>query len=244
MFRRVTGHGPGVVLTHDGLADSAGWADVVPGLATGDRRGYGRSPAADTDHSSADDLADLVRELADGPAVLVGSSFGSLVTLVCALAHPELVRALVLVGPVVSGHPLSEHFLTRGGNYEAWSGSEIDYWAGADPWFVAPANTAARARLRALLAAAPQNAEPKPHERAADEPVAGRLGEVRVPTLIVTGADDIADVHAHSGVLEAGVPGARRVVLPDCGHSVPLEAPDALVAAIRTFLDGAAPHRA
>jgi 3-oxoadipate enol-lactonase len=204
-------------------------------VLTWDRRGYGRSPAADTDYSSADDLADVVRGFGE-PAVLVGSSFGALVTVACAVEHPELARALVLVGPVVSGHPLSEHFHTRGGHYAARSGSEIDYWTAADPWFVAPANTAARARLRALLEAAPQNAEPKPRERAADHPVAPRLGEIRVPTLVVVGADDIADVHAHAGVLEAGIPGARRVVLAGCGHSVPLEAPAALVAAIRTFL--------
>jgi pimeloyl-ACP methyl ester carboxylesterase len=61
------------------------------------------------------DLAAVVRAVSDGPAALVGCSSGSLVTLHCALEHPELVAKLVLVGPIVSGLPFSEHFATRGG---------------------------------------------------------------------------------------------------------------------------------
>jgi pimeloyl-ACP methyl ester carboxylesterase len=51
------------------------------------------------------------------------------------------------------------------------------------------------------------------------------LGQIRVPTLIVTGEADIPDVHAHSGAIEAGIPDARRIVVPGVGHIMYLEKP-------------------
>ncbi|WP_414709352.1 alpha/beta fold hydrolase [Pseudonocardia sp.] len=59
-------------------------------------------------------MAAVLRASSDGRAALVGCSFGSLVTLHRTLEHPELVSKLVLVGPIVTGPPPSEHFLTRG----------------------------------------------------------------------------------------------------------------------------------
>jgi 3-oxoadipate enol-lactonase len=110
-----------VVLSHDGLLHSESWDAQFGALAAGhrvarwDRRGYGRSPRPAAPFSSVEDLAAVVRALSDEPATLVGCSFGGFFSLQCALDHPRLVAALVLVGPVVTGLPLSEHFLTRGG---------------------------------------------------------------------------------------------------------------------------------
>lgn len=72
----------------------------------------------------------------------------------------------------------------------------IAYWSERDPWFIAPANTAARQRLRALLTANPHNLRLALElERRPEEPALPRLGEIKVPTLIVVGVQDIPDVH-------------------------------------------------
>jgi pimeloyl-ACP methyl ester carboxylesterase len=47
-------------------------------------------------------------------AALVGSSHGGELSIDFTLAHPEMVQQLVLVGPVLSGMPYSQHFLDRG----------------------------------------------------------------------------------------------------------------------------------
>ncbi|MFI6865587.1 alpha/beta fold hydrolase [Nocardia sp. NPDC050406] len=244
----VAGAGPTVVLNHDGLLDSAAWGTMFEALSTThrvvrwDRRGYGRSDSPTGPYSSVDDLVRVIRAASDAPVTMIGCSFGGFLALRCALDHPELVSALVLLGPIVTGLPLSEHFLTRGGREvpgpHAAVERQIEFWSETDPWYVAPANTAARQRLREVLEASPNNLGP--HEDGAvepDRPALPRLGEIAVPTLLLVGEADHPDVHAHSGAIEAAIPGARRTVLSGCGHSPHLEVPDALDRVLREFLD-------
>jgi 3-oxoadipate enol-lactonase len=232
------GAGPPVVFTHDGLLHSVSWdgqfgafAGAGHRVARWDRRGYGRSPRPTEPFSSVEDLAAVVRAMADAPATLVGCSFGGYYSVQCALDHPALVAGLVLVGPVITGLPLSEHFQTRGGRgrpaHDAPAADVIAYFSEVDPWLLAPANTAARERFRAILTANPDNLQP-PWELERPSPpaiVLPRLGEIAVPVLVVAGEHDIPDVHAHCGAIEAGIAGARRVVLPGAGHLPHLEVP-------------------
>jgi 3-oxoadipate enol-lactonase len=247
VYCETAGDGPPVILTHDGLAHRESWDAQFPAwsadyrVARWDRRGYGRSDQPEIEYSSADDLAWVAGHVADSPAVLVGSSFGALVSIRCALDHPQLVAGLVLVGPIVTGLDFTEHFLTRGGRGfpgpDATLTEHLAYWCETDPWFIAWHSVAARQRLRELLAANPHNLRPKAAlERAAGEPLLGRLGEIPVPTLVVSGEDDIPDVHAHSGALAAGIQDAERVVLSGSGHLPHVEVPDAFNTTVLGFL--------
>jgi pimeloyl-ACP methyl ester carboxylesterase len=245
----VAGSGPPVVLTHDGMLHSESW-DAQFGafardhrVARWDRRGYGRSPRPTAPFSSIDDLATVVRSVSDSPATLVGCSFGGFITIECALENPNLVAALVLVGAVVGGLPFTEHFGTRGGYGipapDAPVAEQIAYWSEIDPWYIAPANTGARQRMRDLVTANPHNLRPPLElERQPVRPALAHLGEITVPTLIVVGEHDIADVHAASGAIAAAIPGATRVVLPGAGHLPQLEVPDAFNQVVLDFLAG------
>lgn len=247
IFCQVAGSGPPVVLTHDGLLHSESWDAQFSVFAAGyrvarwDRRGYGRSPRPAGSFSSVDDLAAVVRSVSDQPATLVGCSYGGFLSVQCALDHPDLVAALVLVGPVITGLPFSEHFNTRGGRgepaFDAPVAEQIAYWSGSDPWFVASGNTAARQRLHELLSTNPHNLRlPLELERRPQLPALPRLGEVAVPTLIITGEYDIPDVHAHCGAIEAAIAGARRVVLAGSGHLPHMETPEVFNRVVLEFL--------
>jgi 3-oxoadipate enol-lactonase len=252
IHREVAGSGAPVVFTHDGLIHSEGWTEQFGvfsqkhRVTVWDRRGYGRSPRSTVAFSSVDDLSALVRWVSDSPATLVGGSFGAFFSLQCTLENPHLVAGLVLVGPVVHGLPFSEHFLTRGGRLppaDAPVEDLVAYWSERDPWFVAPQNTDARQRLRALLTANPHNFRPGMElERQPDPPTVTRLGEIAVPTLIVVGEQDIADVHAHAGAIEAAIPGARRVVLRGSGHLAYLEVSKEFNQVVLDFLAGLGTH--
>jgi dienelactone hydrolase len=122
--------------------------------------------------------------------------------------------------------------------------SAIDAWVN-DPWLTLPINRAARAALRAGLTRHPEtlswdgpNSRPPPRE------AVGHLEEIRVPTLLVVGAGDIPDVHAHVGVVAAGIRGAERVVIDSAGHLVHLERSAAFNRLVLAFLRPAEEARA
>jgi non-heme chloroperoxidase len=62
-----------------------------------------------------------------------------------------------------------------------------------------------------------------------------RLAEIAVPTVVMVGSADRTTPPSHSRRLAAGVPGARLVTVPDAGHSLNWEAPDAPVEVVESF---------
>jgi pimeloyl-ACP methyl ester carboxylesterase len=65
--------------------------------------------------------------------------------------------------------------------------------------------------------------------------VVDRLGEIRVPTLVIHGEVDQALPIAKGEELADGIPGAELLRVPDAGHSTPLEAPDVVNEALAGF---------
>jgi pimeloyl-ACP methyl ester carboxylesterase len=71
-----------------------------------------------------------------------------------------------------------------------------------------------------------------------------RLGAIRTPTLVLTGAEDRLTPLAYGRFLAAAIPGARLVEIPGAGHFPQLEQPAAVNRAVREFLAAVppAPH--
>jgi pimeloyl-ACP methyl ester carboxylesterase len=248
LWYEAKGQGSPVVLLHDGLVSSAGWDGPFDSLSQSfrviryDRRGFGRSEAPKGPYSDVDDLNAVFEALRIGRATLVGCSNGSKLAVDYTLAHPDRVEALVLVGPVISGLPYSEHFLRRGMvNYRPMFQEKsreklIEAWV-QDPYLTDPHDAEARTRLRELLTKSPGPLTATfPESRPPDRPAAGRLAEIHVPTVILVGESDIPDVHAHAGVLEAGIHGARRKIVRGIGHLVQLEQPTAITREVLLLL--------
>ena len=213
-----------LLLVHDGVVHSAVWDDVWPVFCNNfhtiryDRRGYGRSPVSTSWYTETDDMLALLHHLRVRHTMLVGSSHGGELSIEFALERPGLVEELVLVGAVVHGYPYSDHFLNRG--QATWAPVEKNNVAAAitriaeDKYLTAADHPAARQKIRDLLTAAPQDFMQR--DMARDLPSSlPRLREIHVPTLILVGDADIPDVHAHAGVIETGIPTARRIVPPD-----------------------------
>ncbi len=105
---QLLGAGPPLVMLHGLLVGSVAtwWFGAAPKLARAHRvlladlRGHGLSSHAESGYglaSLADDLAALLPLAGEGRVTLVGHSWGALVALRFALAHPERVAKLVLV---------------------------------------------------------------------------------------------------------------------------------------------------
>lgn len=107
------GRGPPTVLVHGGLSEASMWALLagkLPGhICIPDRPGFGLSyridySGVDFRQAAIDWLLDLLNGLDADEADLVGNSIGGFFAIVFALAHPQRVRRLVLIGAIPGLH--------------------------------------------------------------------------------------------------------------------------------------------
>jgi len=242
------GSGPAVVLLHSGVTDRGMWAPVLPTLAASHRvvapdlRGFGETPQPGEAYADADDVAHLLDELGIERAAVVGSSFGGRVALELATRHPERVDSLVLLctayrglevtDPVVLAFGEREDELLEAGDVEGAVGLNVDLW-------VLPGvprdvrDEVARMQRRAFevqLAADALDPGPRP-ERVEVDPTS-----VTAPTLVVSGALDVAHHRDIATLLAREIPGAELVQLDWAGHFPSIERPDETAALLLSRL--------
>jgi pimeloyl-ACP methyl ester carboxylesterase len=249
------------VLVHGFTGSRDDWADVLPALAelgptvTLDQRGHGGStnPGTPEAYSLEQLVLDLTRFL-DAVGIescdLLGHSMGGMVCLRLLLAHPERIASLVLMdtaaGPIASG---VRKIFEIGGKIAREQGMAALFAAmraqmTGDPDRPAAARRAEETmgatryweRIRAKIEAMDPEAFATLGPLLADhDGVEGRLAEIRCPTTVMVGAQDTAFL-APARELEAGIPGARRVEIPDAAHSPQIENTELWLAAIRDHL--------
>jgi 3-oxoadipate enol-lactonase len=247
LYYEACGSGSALVLLHDGLLHSVVWDDMWPSLCSKyhvvryDRRGFGKSEVAKAPFSPEDDLLRVMERGNMKRATLVGCSSGTALATDFAIAHPDRVQALFLIGPVVHGMRSSDYFLLRGNAANAPLAKDdvraaAENWS-KDPFQVSGDRPQARKKIFDTLIANPQNFKvPGQFEMRPSPPTVTRLAQVQAPTLLIVGEGDIADVHAFAGAMQAAVPVVRREVWKDDGHLIPLEKPLELVNRLQTFV--------
>ena len=246
LFYEVAGDGAAVVLVHAGIADASQWDAQVEALRERHRvvrydvAGFGRSPLRPGALSHVADLHVLLEHVGVERAALVGNSMGGRIALELAVAHPEVVDALVLVAPGIPGHDWSEEMqaadreetdLFEAGDLAGAAEGQVRLWVdgrGRGPEAVDPAlrERVRRMVLRSyeLYAEAARDGE-EPTVEWPEPPAGGRLGEIRVPTLVVLGEHDVPDMFEIADRLEGEIEGARKAVVPGAAHLVPMERP-------------------
>lgn len=230
-----------IVLLHDGVLGAAAWDEVWTPLCKRfhvvrfDRRGYGASPRAKGAYEARPDIAAVMKAAGMTRATLIGGSSGAGLAINFALAHPEAVERIVVVGASLDGYAYSDHWESRNGYII--SRALIGDFAGLarEPHLFAPKSDAARARFAAILGANRGNL--MAGNGVLTGPVAwSRLSEIRAAVLVITGEVDMPDLHAQAGALAALIPGAKREIMPDAGHYPYIERPDAFVKLVVRFI--------
>ena len=231
---------PTVLLVHAGVTDQRSWAHVIDALPghrclSYDARGYGRTTYEPEDGwSLAGDALAVLDAYDVGSAVVVGCSMGGRTALDLALAHPERVQRLVLIGTAVTGAPEIDHLesgledLERryDAAYEAKDLDELNRLE-AEIWLDGPfhpGRVAGPARDLFLDMNRIALEAPEPGERRDDSDAWNTLGDVAVPTLVLIGEHDLAHTHRNAEHVASTVPGARLVDLPGVAHLPHLEA--------------------
>ena len=244
----VAGEGPPVVLLHGLLTDSRVWTPLVAALekdhtvVTIDTPGHGASPprgayALDEEVAA---LLSTVDGLGLGRATWVGHSAGGMKALRVALARPEDVSALVLVStqPYAEPERTARPYLAMVEAATSWGVSEdlaeLMGRLNFGPSFLdTPAGREWVAHFRTVSGEA--IAAPCTAVYTRDD-ISARLPSLTVPTLVVHGAADIPIRLRIAREYAALLPHGELVVLPDCGHTPPVERPRELAAAVRRFL--------
>jgi 2-succinyl-6-hydroxy-2,4-cyclohexadiene-1-carboxylate synthase len=228
-----------IVLLHGFTQTGASWAPAAAALAerytpiAPDLRGHGSA----ADRRPIDLAATIGDVVAAAPEqfALAGYSMGGRIALHVALAHPDRVTRLALIGATAGLEDEAERAARRRAD-EEWAelleGEGID--AFADRWAAQPvlggqppsADAVRRGQDAAGLAAALRGLGTGVLPAVWD-----RLGELPMPVTVIAGERD-AKFRAIGERMAAAIPHARLVVVPGAGHAVHLETPEAVAESI------------
>lgn len=242
LYYEVHGEGPVILLSHGYSATSQMWKGQIEALSkhhklvTWDMRGHGRSdyPADQAAYSEAATVADMAAILdAAGAdkAIVGGLSLGGYMSLAFHLAHPERVRALLIIdtGPGyrnddareawnANAHKTAERYEREGlGGLEAGT-----------PEMRMSHHSSADGLVRAARGMLTQR----------DPNVLNSLPTIKVPAMVLVGADDKPFLNA-SDYMAAKIPGAVKVVIPNAGHAANIDQPALFNTAVLDFLAAA-----
>lgn len=255
MFLEVNGHAlhvavdgpagaPAILLMHSLATDLHVWDAQAADLARDHRvirydlRGHGLSELSQGTLTIGDLAADALGVLdACGAATahVAGVSIGGMIAQVVAGRAPDRVRSLILCDTALALPPpelwrqRAQQVLAEG--TAAIADATLARWL--SPAFAA---TPAGRGLRARILRTPPAGYAAAAEALALAELSAATAELRVSALVVVGADDPSTPVAAAEALQRAIAGAALVVIPDARHLPLVERPDAVTAAIRTFI--------
>lgn len=261
MFYEIGGSGHPLTLIHGMLLDQSSWNEQFSVFAQHyqvlryDMQGWGGSAQekAGQPYSLRQDLLSLLEYLNINTTYLLGLSGGGELALDFTLEHPDKVKALLLISSGLSGYPMpmTEAIQTYIGQYygalqlrDIPSAVEatVRFWADGPRRTPEQMNAHARACITEMLTLHIQQhgdfLAHQQHMLPLEQPAINRLAEVKVPTLIVVGNEDTPYTLANAVILEQGIAGAKKVIIPGTAHHPNLEKPDEFNRIVLDFLNG------
>lgn len=231
-----------LTLIHAGVATSEMYEDHVPVfVAAGlrviryDTRGFGRTETENVPFSNRDDVAAVLDHLGIESTHLVGISRGGTIALDFTLERPGRVRSLGIIASSPGGFEFDDpslapfwqrmEALEESRDFETLIPMEVDFWLEGPDQPRGRTGPELRAKMERWghenYEGPGRDAQPQPLEPRA----AGRLSEVRVPTLVAWGDLDEPAVQAAGPVMRDGIADAQDHVFHGAAHMVNLEQP-------------------
>ena len=258
-YFREAGTGESVVCLHSNASTSAQWRSLMERLSSRfhvfapDSLGAGKSPAWPTGQAVGliDEVAllDPVFTQAGSPLTLVGHSYGGAVALIAALAHPKMVRALVLYEPTLfslleeeapgqdAANGIREAATDAAASIDADNPSAaaarfIDYWMGDGMWDKMPESR------QAVVAATMSNVWGWFNALFYESTPLQAFRTLKVPVLYMVGAKSPASSRGVARLLTGVLPKVTMFEFPEFGHMAPVTHPEEVNEAIVKFLEG------
>jgi pimeloyl-ACP methyl ester carboxylesterase len=240
LYYEVHGEGPVVLLTHGYSATSQMWQGQIGPLAKAhklviwDMRGHGRTDSPDdvslySEPKTVADMAALLDHVGADKAIVGGLSLGGYMSLAFHRVHPERTRALLIIdtGPGYKNDEAragwNANAIKRAEKLEAEGLAAL----GGSPEVRQAQHTSAKGLANAARGMLTQR----------DAAVISSLPEVKVPSIVIVGANDTPFLAA-SDYMAAKIPGCAKAVIPDAGHAANIDQPEAFNRALMDFVDG------
>jgi pimeloyl-ACP methyl ester carboxylesterase len=237
----VHGSGPAILLTHGYSATARMWDGQIAPLSRDhtlllwDMRGHGESDypsdlARYSEEETVADMAAILDAVGAKQAVIGGLSLGGYMSLAFHRAHPERVTALLIID---TGPGFKNDEARQGWNDTAMKTAARFEREGLAPLARASAERSGAKHRSAdglILAARGMLTQ-------RDARVIESLPDIKVPALVVVGADDTPFLKA-ADYMAAKIPGASKVVIPNAGHAANVDQPELFNKAINGFLQG------
>lgn len=240
------GSGTPLVLVHGFGGSRRDWEPLIAALppeidlVTIDQRGFGDSvgePGIAFSH--ADDLLALLDARGIARADLCGMSLGGATALNFTLSHPDRVRRLVLVSPLMVGWSWTSDWIERwkqigrAARAEDMTTARELWWQ--HPLFETTRKSVAADRLKSSINAFHGRQWVQDDQRP-ELPDVDRLADHATPTLLLTGKRDTEDFRLIADAIAVAGQDVTRVDLADAGHMLNLEIPDVIAGEIASFV--------
>lgn len=245
------------MLLHGFTQTGAVWAPFTAQLSTlvpagteiiaPDLPGHGSASSSRLDlDQTAQSLADMIGDRAggteaDSAGTVIGYSMGARVALHLAINHPGIVTRLVLIGANPGIDDPAERSARRAKDdaladrlEEMGVDAFLEFWL-AQPLFGSLASDQADLDARRTNTTAGLASSLRLAGLGTQRSLWDHLGEIRIPTLLLTGALD-AKFSAIASAMSERLPQATVMQIEGAGHAVHLEAPEATARAIGAWL--------
>lgn len=253
IYYEVAGEGQPFLMVHAGIANKSMWDDQFEFFAQKykvvryDMRGYGQSLPVAADYQRHEDIRGLLDFLNIDHAYLMGCSMGGGACMNFALDYPDRADALIMVGSGPGGFsyddwspsPLDEEMEAAYGKGDLERVAEVgmQIWVDGKGRTPNQVNPALRKKVYDMYMIALQNEKLMGKDVPLPVSAAERIGELRLPVLIITGDLDEEYIARAAKFMADNIPGARSIVMHGTSHLPNMEFPKEFNAHVQAFLD-------
>lgn len=248
------GAGEPLIFIHGRTLDSRMWRPQIEFLKTKyrcityDLNGFGKSEVPKNGYDPVLTLKELLDHLNLSKVTIVALSLGTHVAINFALEYPNLIDKLVLMSCTIPGAEASKEFIDDWNKVER-AGKVGDFSTAKNAWISCKA-------FQSLKHNNPSNYKlfleiindytcwdiHNPPLKLSRSSAMGRLTEIKVHTLIVSGEKDYSDFLKNGDLLRSRLPNSKVVKIKESGHMINLEYPDVANKMILDFLTAKCPR--
>lgn len=230
LYFKITGKGETITFVHGDTLDHHMWDEQIIYFSknyqvlTYDMRGYGKSPTPKKPFYHHKDLYDLLKSLNINEAHLVGSSYGGEKALDFAVAYPKSVTSLTLVNSALSGFNSTVNWNVGIG--KAPLAKVKQNWLNHPLFSSLSQHPKALEKVINIVSdyRGSRWLHPEYH-LSPSVPALKKINTLKIPTLILTGSNDLEYFHQIAKIIQSKIPEATYVNISDHGHLINLENP-------------------